>query len=599
MGFWTIAWRDLRRHPMRTLLNVFSITIGVAAVISVQIAAESADRSVEALRGSVSGSFDLEITQADGKRFDAAEIEKLRGLPGVAEVLPFLHRTTIAYAKNKRITAVAVGIDEHDPAALADFQLTSGQSLAAVPPKSGEDGELQSPDDQPEESPTFPVLLESSFARLLGLTIGDQFTILLRKGSTTVRVVGLLDVRRLSANGHYGDIFLCLADLQSLSYWTDKIDVACLVADAKTDLGKLRLEVAAALPESLRVRLAGAQNEIAAASMRAAKLGLIFAQSLALVIAVFIILNNLLISVGQRRRNWSLLRAVGATRWQILRIVLAEALVFGVLGSVSGLALGILGARFLGPALSRLWEAPVTLPEISLMAVLLAAALGPLVTLLGAVLPALGATRVSPLEGIRGPAMARELKFPKRVVALAAVIWLLSFLLLIGCITQRVAPMFSIPAGIGMLLGFVLTIPPLLRPLGRGISRLLLAPWFPGESEIALRQLYRNQPRATLTTAVIVIALSNGIGLGHTLINTLADVQTWYRRTMSGDLFLRPVVSEQAALFGIKDREFLGNRLTQFPGCDSWIAFELPPDDLATKTSRSSRAILPRQPRYR
>ncbi len=71
------------------------------------------------------------------------------------------------------------------------------------------------------------------------------------------------------------------------------------------------------------------------------------ATAFTLLISVFIIYNTFQITVGERRRKLGILRAIGATRWQVIRFLLAEAALLGILGTLAGAFLGTVGAYFL------------------------------------------------------------------------------------------------------------------------------------------------------------------------------------------------------------------------------------------------------------
>ncbi len=66
---------------------------------------------------------------------------------------------------------------------------------------------------------------------------------------------------------------------------------------------------------------------------------------------------------------------------------------------------------------------------------------------------------------------------------------------------------------------------------------------------MAQDQVFQSRLRTSLTTAVVVVALANTIGLGHALLNNVDDVRDWYRRSMSADLILLPSPPELAAEF--------------------------------------------------
>ena len=234
------------------------------------------------------------------------------------------------------------------------IELTAGTTLDKVP---AEPAEEPADDEESPPPPPVPARLEAGFAELLEVRPGDELTVLLRRGPTKVRVAGILKVRKLAATLRQGDLFLRLADLQELSNWNGLVDTAYLTAAWQSDVQAAQAEVRAALrPRCACARQARKRNRRILPARGTS--GADVAQTLAVIVAGFIILNTLLISVGQRRRSWSMLRAIGATHAQILRIVLTEGVICGVVGSVGGLLLGIVGARLLAAALSGLLERP-------------------------------------------------------------------------------------------------------------------------------------------------------------------------------------------------------------------------------------------------
>jgi putative ABC transport system permease protein len=96
----------------------------------------------------------------------------------------------------------------------------------------------------------------------------------------------------------------------------------------------------------------------------------------------------------------------------------------------------------------------------------------------------------------------------------------------------------AIPAGLTMLVAFILLIPAFMGPLTAGLASLLPQQW-QAQALLAARQIQQRRLRSSLTVGVLVVAISNGLGLGHAILNNIEDVQTWYRRNVSGDYVLR------------------------------------------------------------
>ena len=129
---------------------------------------------------------------------------------------------------------------------------------------------------------------------------------------------------------------------------------------------------------------------------------LVFA-GVALFVGSFIIVNTFSMLVGQRARELALLRAIGATRAQVIRTVLGEAVVIGLVGSVLGIALGLLIAAGAGAAIRTFLSTDIgsDLP-LSATTVVLSVLVGVVVTVVSAVLPARRASRVAPVAAMRG-----------------------------------------------------------------------------------------------------------------------------------------------------------------------------------------------------
>ena len=123
---------------------------------------------------------------------------------------------------------------------------------------------------------------------------------------------------------------------------------------------------------------------------------------IALFVGSFVIANSLSITIAQRTREFATLRTLGATRRQVLTSIVIEALVIGILASVTGLFLGL----GLAKGLFRLFDAVgFTLPNSGIVfgtsTIVISLAAGIIVTLIASLRPALRATRVPPIAAVR------------------------------------------------------------------------------------------------------------------------------------------------------------------------------------------------------
>ena len=241
--------------------------------------------------------------------------------------------------------------------------------------------------------------------------------------------------------------------------------------------------------------------------------------SIAVLVGAMIIGNIFGIVVAQRRRQLGLLRAVGATRAQMRRALLVEAVVVGVLGALLGVGLGIAIAAA-GTVISGSLSAGLAVRPLPLV---LAAVAGVAVTLVSALAPAHRAMVVSPLDALRPVA---DVTTARRSGLVRAVVG--GTLGLIGAATVVVAllrggsgTLVLSVAGSALLAAAVIGLAPVyLPPVFRGVARLLQA------SRPSVRLAAANTVRNPARAAAVCASLMLGVGLIVTLQVGAASVQS-------------------------------------------------------------------------
>ena len=289
----------------------------------------------------------------------------------------------------------------------------------------------------------------------------------------------------------------------------DKYDSILVSAQPGVTDITLRDRIAAAAPsyEAATGQAAAAAAEQSTEATISTFIGtplLVFA-FISLFVGSFLIINTFNILVAQRTRELALLRALGATRAQVMRSVLVEAGVTGFIASILGFGAGILIASGLISLFGSTSTGGLTLlPRTFIIAVLV----GTVVTVLAATLPARRATRIAPVAAL-AEAQPETQELPRRRVIAGSVI------LALGC-AGLVAGLFAgtgstlqlVGVGfLGVFLGVALLAPLLVRPiatvLGWPVRRLRGAPGL-----LAGENARRNPRRTALTASALMIGLA-------------------------------------------------------------------------------------------
>jgi putative ABC transport system permease protein len=226
---------------------------------------------------------------------------------------------------------------------------------------------------------------------------------------------------------------------------------------------------------------------------------------IALAVGSFTIYNTFSILVAQRAQEVALVRAVGASRRQVLGGVLAEAFVVGLVSSLVGLLAGIALAAGLKSLLASIG---LDLPGSGLVllprTVTIALVAGVLVTVFSAFFPARRAARVPPVAAMREVAVDRSATSPVRLV-LGLVVLALGGAGLIAGLAQNELPLVGLGAA-GTFLGLVILGPVIARPLSHVLGAPL--PVLKGiTGRLAVQNTTRNPKRTAATASAIMIGL--------------------------------------------------------------------------------------------
>src|SRR5213594_1734652 len=556
----TLSWRHVRRHQLRTALTFLGIALGVAVIVAIAMVNRSLTSSFQSTIEQIAGKAVLQVANGESG-INESLFSVIRDTPGVqdaaAAVEGFL---PVSGKRGERL--YVYGVDLLTDFAIRDHQFAGSgfafdQALDFIA--------------QPDS-----VALTESFARRLHLPIGAQITLATARGKQNYTVRALLKEEG-TARVFGGNFALMDLPAAQRSFGKEgKLDIVDLTVEegAKIETVQQRLKSRlGGAAEVERPKKRGEQIELLLTSFR---VGLFFVSLIALFVGFFLIYNTVSVSEIQRKKEIGTLRCLGMKRGELLRLIIAEALLLALGGSCVGVALGWLLARgalvSVGETVGNLFSL-VDLAEGTLSPGDLALALGSgvAVAMLAALHPAWEATRVSPLENARQaawqPANRGKRSWANRLGLLCLVIS--PTLLLLASSVNGSVERFSVGV-VGMLV-FLLSLaffcPAIIshavRWFWQSALRLPGLTWV--EARLASDSLRRNPVRSGITVATMVISLAAIFTIAAFVSSVRGSLLAWVDQMVTADL----IVSSGARTAGPKNvplREDLLPALKKIPG---------------------------------
>ena len=517
-----ISWRYLRGHFGQAALMVLGIALGVAVMVGVDLANQSAARAFDLSTESLTGRATHILSGGSAGLEDRVYVDLVR--KGFAHpAAPVL----TAYVTSPQLEGQTLQLLGLDPFAEAPFRgyLSLDQTGAAETLT----GLLTTPGG---------VLLSRNLAERSGLSAGSVLEVAYAGEVRQAVVVGLLEVedeldRRALSQTMLADI----ASAQELTGRLGRLDRVDLILPEQADGIVSALQDR--LPEGVRVLPAGARTGIVREMTSAFQVNLTALSLLAMVVAVFLIYNTMSFSVTRRRRLFGTLRGLGMTRREIFGMVLWEAAAAGALGSLLGVGLGVAMGRGTVALVTRTINDlffVTTVREIPLPVISLVKGIGIGIggTLLAAVFPAREAVSVPPRAALtRSTQESRTRRLIPWAAAAGLVLELVGVRLL-AVPTRDLTVSFG--ATFLIVLGLALLTPQLTMWLMAGVSALVRRA--PAVVRMAPREVAGGLSRTSVAVAALMIAVSVTIGVSLMVTSFRSTVITWLDQILQGDVYV-------------------------------------------------------------
>jgi putative ABC transport system permease protein len=524
---WAASLRHYVRQPAQLALALVALAAGVATIVAVNIATASSRRAFELSMRAVNGPATQVITAGPQGIDEALYARLFTRTPSSGDPQPVYAPEVAGYVTVAGRVMQLVGVD---PFANAAMDESNGDTPADTVGGTTLD-ELKQWFLEPGA-----VVLAGGAARQLGLRVGEPLTVDIGGVSHRATLIGLLRGDRP------GDATLMLTDIAQAQEWLGlagrltRIDVRIPPgAAARAALAGLRR----GLPPGAQLEQAAGQVRETLDMTSAFSTNLTAMSLLALLVSALLIYGAVSFTVIQRRRTIAVLRAIGATRREILTIILSEAAALGAagagLGILLGLAVGHGLVRLVSQTVNDLYYV-VAVRQVALPAGAIFEALGAGLgtALVASLLPALEAAGSVPQLGLRRSVLEnRAALVAARLSWLSLAFALAAFALIEG--SHR-----SVFAGFAalfmLLLGVAALTPSVLRALARLASKALAGISTVGR--LALEDVAASLSRTGIAVAALGMAVAAMLGVSIMVESFRVSLHDWLTQTMRADIYV-------------------------------------------------------------
>ncbi|MFD3566155.1 ABC transporter permease [Streptomyces sp. NPDC058667] len=545
--------RNFFAHKGRMALSAVAVLLSVAFVSGTLVFTDTMNTTFDKLFASTASDVTLSAKNGDAgdeapdtgrpEAFPASVVAEVRKAEGVQDAQGSVVSTSVTVVdgddKNVGPTSGAPTIAVNwSPNELRSVEITSGH-------------EPRGPTD---------VVVDGATAEKHGLKAGDELRTISVTGDFTAKISGIVDFKVTNPGATL--VYFDTATAQRELLGKEGLFTQVLVdAEPGVSDDALKANIAAAVGDGYTLQTAAeaadAGREDVAGFLDVMKYAMLGFAGIAFLVGIFLIVNTFSMLVAQRTREIGLMRAIGSSRRQVNRSVLVEAVLLGVVGSVAGVAAGVglavglmelmssMGMELSTRDLTVKW----TTPAVGL-------ALGIVVTVLAAYVPARRAGKVSPMAALRDAGTPADGKAGRVRGGIGLALTAAGAAALVGAARADEAGPGSLWLGVGVvltLLGFVVIGPLLAGAVVRALGVVVLRVFGP-VGRMAERNALRNPRRTGATAAALMIGLALVACLSVVGSSMVASATEELDRSVGADFIVQsgtgqPIVPQaQAAL---------------------------------------------------
>ncbi len=527
----------MRRKPFQYILFILGIALGVAMIVSIDLANGSAQRAFELSTDAIAGHTSHRIVSVAPAGVDESLYRQLRQEIGYSPAAPVVEGYVSAQELGEQPLRL-VGVDLFAEAPFRSyFDDDNNQGTEALT------AFLTEPN---------AAILSRDLAQQYGVSLGDYLTLNQSGKQASAHIVGIIQpANTLTRDALNSIVFTDIASAQEILGKVGYLSHIDLIADNEAKLALIQ----SILPSGVKLESAEAQKNAIQQMTAAFKLNLTALSLLALVVGMFLIYNTVTFSVVQRRSLFGILRCLGVTPGQLFSLILGESLLLSCVGSILGLGLGvILGRAVVGLITQSIndFYFVVSVQQVSVAPLTLVKGLviGIAAAIFASLIPALEAMQTSPQSSLQRSTLENKVQriLPWLVVA-AAIFMVLGIILLFingGGLIAAFAGLFAI------LLASALITLPLTNGLMQGLTPLSIR-LFGVLGRMAPRTISRSLSRTSVAIAALMVAVSVIVGVSIMIGSFRGTVVQWLDQTLQADIFVTPPTITANHVFGRLD----------------------------------------------
>jgi putative ABC transport system permease protein len=548
-----VSWPYVRRHGLRTVLTATGVVLGIAVFVAMHTANQRVMATFSDTIDRIAGKTDLQVTTGEAG-FAEDVLERVQALPSVKVAVPVIE------------AVVRPRLEGEGDLMILAVDMTGDRSLRQYTFEGSDDDVLDDPLiflAQPDS-----LIASKELAARHNLKIGSHVVLETAIGERPFTVRGIMKPQGL-ATAFGGN--LAVMDVYAAQRMFgrgrtfDRIDVA--VASGR-DVAAAQRELQEALGPGFSVEPPSSRGQQAQGMVAGYRTVVMLSSAFALFIGMFIVHGSFTTAVSERRHEIGILRALGATRSPVRAMFLIESIGLGVIGSAAGVFAGILAARGVTAAFSRLAADLYGLAQqpaggvVDPLILAAAAAIGVATSAAAAVVPARRAAMIDPIDALQNSAERDSAGGPRLMrAALFAVVATAATVLVFLGPSRPLAY-----AGYLLTVIAALVVAPILRDALVRLIRPALRWWRPVEGALAGDSLILAPRRTSGAILALMFSLALTIAFAGMARASYASVVLWLDTTLNSDLFVMP--SQRLDLRTLRFPPGMAAEIASTPGVD-------------------------------